>query len=78
MKFFIINDHDGLFLNIFLLINCNNVSEFTPSSGYKCVHDGVNSETLLQFINKKMFKNKPSWSLIIKNCIKMRLRESSL
>ena len=37
MHFFIINDHDGFFKH-FLLINCNNVSEFTPSSGYKCVH----------------------------------------
>ncbi len=46
MLFFIINDHDSLcsgydhdgFLKKSLLLNCNNVSEFTPSSGYKCVH----------------------------------------
>ena len=28
-------------IKTFLLLNCNNVSEFTPSSGYKSVHRAV-------------------------------------
>ena len=47
MQFFIINDNDGFFKH---LLNCNNVSEFTPSSGYKCVHALVYTKLKNRFL----------------------------